>query len=145
MLAKKLMVFIAALTLMSLACGFTVNIPITTDIKTGPTVVDDISVADPQPQAESLNVSISFGAGELNLNPGAEALIEGTATYNVEDFRPKVKTDDGQVEISTGNLEIDGIPNFSNRVENIWDLKLSDRPMELKIFAGAYQGNLTKR
>jgi len=144
MLAKKLMILIAIATIAvsSMACGFTINLPITTDIKTGPTVTEDILVSDPEPNAESVAVSISFGAGELTLNPGAEALIQGTAVYNVEDFRPEVKTEDGRVELSTGNLEIEGIPRFDDRMVNTWDLKLSERPMDLRIMAGAYSSNL---
>jgi hypothetical protein len=141
MFTKKLMIFIAAIAVGTMACGMTIDIPIKTDIKTGPAVTEDISVPDPDTD-ESLEVSIAFGAGELTINPGADALIEGTATYNVEDFRPEVETTDGRVELSTGNLEIEGIPNFDDRVINEWDLSLSDRPMELKIFAGAYTGDI---
>jgi hypothetical protein len=138
----KISIFVAAIALVTMSCGLTVDIPITTDIKTGPTVTEEINVTDPSSDEEPLNVSISFGAGELNIDPGADALIEGTATYNVDDFRPEVEVADGQVELSTGNLEIGGIPNFNDNVENRWDLRLSDRPMELRIFAGAYAGNL---
>ncbi len=103
MLAKKLLLFIAAIAITTMACGFTVNIPITTDIKTGPTVTEEILVPDPNPEADSVAVEIAFGAGELFIDPGAEALIEGSAVYNVEDFRPEVKTMNGMVELSTGN------------------------------------------
>ncbi len=98
MFTKKLLIFIAAVAVTTMACGLNVNIPITTEIKTGPTVTEEINVPDPDPDAESVEVSIAFGAGELNIEPGAEALIEGTAAYNVEDFRPKVETTDGDVE-----------------------------------------------
>ena len=140
MLAKKLLIFIAAIAITTMACGFTVNVPITTDIKTGPTVTEEILVPDPNPEADSVAIEIAFGAGEFFIDPGAESLIEGTAVYNVEDFRPEIKTMNDKVEISTGNLEIEGFPNFSNRVENTWNLQLSDRPMDLKIMAGAYIG-----
>jgi hypothetical protein len=144
MLAKKLMILIAitAVAVTSMACGFTINVPITADIKTGPTVTEDILVSDPDPDAESVDVSISFGAGDLTINPGAEALIVGTAIYNVEDFRPEIKTEDNWVELSTGSLEIEGIPRFDDRMENTWDLMLSDRPIDLRIMAGAYASTL---
>lgn len=133
--------FVVVLAATTMACGLTVDIPIKTDIKTGPTVTEEIYVPDPDSSDESLNVSLAFGAGELRIDPGADALIEGTAAYNVDDFRPEVKTTESGVELSTGNLEIEGFPNFNNRVINRWDLRLSDRPMELKIFAGAYKGD----
>jgi hypothetical protein len=117
-------------------------VPITTDIKTGPTVTEEILVMDPEPEADSLNVSIAFGAGDLDINSGAETLVEGTAIYNVADFHPVVETSPGWVELSTGNLEIDGIPRFDDRMENSWDLKLGSRPIDLKVAAGAYIGNL---
>jgi hypothetical protein len=142
MFTKKLLLVIAVLACTTLACGFTVNVPITTDIKTGPTVTEEILVTDPDPDADRMDVSIAFGAGELKIDSGAEALIEGTAVYNVEDLRPEVKTSDDRVEISTGNLEIEGIPRFDDRMENEWDLILSDRPMNLRIIAGAYQGDI---
>jgi hypothetical protein len=142
MFAKKIFLLLAVLAITTMACGFTVNIPITTDIKTGPTVTEDILVTDPDPEADTLDVAIAFGAGELTIDPGAEALIEGTAVYNVEDLRPEVKTTGNRVELSTGNLEIEGIPSFDNRMENNWDLKLSDRPMDLRIAAGAYVGDM---
>jgi len=141
MLAKKILVFIAAIAITTMACGFTVNVPITTDIKTGPSVTEEILVPDPDPDADSVDVEIAFGAGELYIDPGAETLIEGTATYNVEDFQPDVKTSGSKVELSTGSLEIDGFPNFNERVENTWNLQLSDRPIDLKIMAGAYVGD----
>jgi hypothetical protein len=142
MLAKKLLIFVAVIAVSTMACGLTVDIPITTDIKTGPTVIEEIFVPDPGVGDVPVMVSISFGAGELRLDPGSEALIEGTATYNVEGFRPEIKTTDGAVELSTGNLEIEGFPKFIDRIENKWELRLSDRPMVLKIFAGAYEGDL---
>ncbi len=140
MFAKKLLLFIAVIAVTTMACGFTVNLPITTDIKTGPTVTEEILVPDPNPQADSMEVEIAFGAGELFIYPGAKALIDGTVVYNVQDFRPEVKTSNSKVEIATGNLEIDGFPNFNNQVENTWNLQLSDRPIDLKIMAGAYTG-----
>jgi hypothetical protein len=142
MFAKKMILLIAALAVTTLACGVTIDVPITTDIKTGPTVTENILVPDPDPEAEILDVYISFGAGELTIDPGAEALIEGTAVYNVEDFRPEVESSERSVELSTGNLEIQGFPSFDDRMINNWDLKLSNRPMDLRIVAGAYMGDL---
>jgi hypothetical protein len=141
MFAKKLMIFVAVLAVTTMACGLTIDIPITTDIKTGPTVKEEILVPDPG-NDEPLIVEVAFGAGELSIDSGADALIEGTAIYNIEDFSPKIKKSDSRVEISTGNLNIDGFPRFVNRVINEWELRLSDRPMDLRVFAGAYKGDM---
>ncbi|HBY07607.1 MAG TPA: hypothetical protein DEH22_07405 [Chloroflexi bacterium] len=139
MFPQKLFIFLTALALTTLACGFTVDLP-TTNIKISPTVTEDILVPDPDPSAQSMDVSLSFGAGELIINSGAEALIEGIASYNVEDMKPKVEVTSKSVDLSTGNLEINGIPHFENTMKNTWNLKLSQRPLNLKISAGAYSG-----
>jgi hypothetical protein len=82
-------------------------------------------------------LNISFGAGELNLNPGAQDLVDGTATYNVPDLKPEVVTDSNGVEIKQGNLN--NIP-YPGNIKNVWDFKLGNSPMGLTINAGAYTG-----
>jgi len=130
---KYLISFIAILTLASLACGFTVNIP---DLPTpGPDVTDEITVA--VPEAEETRLKISFGAGKLTLSPGADdMLVKGTATYNVPNFKPEIKQDGGSVEIKQGEFKSLNVSDLKNE----WDLKLGQAPMDLEINAGAYQG-----
>jgi hypothetical protein len=142
MFHKSILIILASLALVTMACGITVNVPLPIDnITTGPTQTEEINV--PEPDFSTVDLTLVFGAGELNLEPGATgALVTGTASYNVEDFKPKVSATDGEVHIETGDLKIKGIPNFDNNVENRWDLKLSDAPMQLTINAGAYQGDL---
>jgi hypothetical protein len=138
----KVILLIAVFALASLSCGVTFDVPVTTDVKTGPTVTEEILIPIPDiPATDPVQLSIAFGAGEIYLNPGTEnGLVEGTATYNIEDFRPEIQTSDSAVELSNGNLEIEGWPKLDDRVENTWDLLLANRPMDLKISAGAYQG-----
>jgi hypothetical protein len=137
---KSILLVLAVLALVTLACGISFDLPITTDIKTGPTVVEDILVAAPDSENIS-EITLAFGAGEIYINPGAEeGLIEGTATYNVDDLKPEISTKENQIEMTTGNLQIEGIPNFDERVENIWDLKFNTDPIDLNVKAGAYQG-----
>ena len=79
----------------------------------------------------------------MYIRPGADVnLIEGSATYNVDDLKPEITIEENRVEITTGDLEIKGIPNFDERLENIWDLKFNTDPINLSIKAGAYQGEL---
>ena len=74
-----------------MACGIQFNLPVV-QVKTGPTVTDDISIPKPESAGEVANVTLAFGAGKIKLDSGAEdALISGTATYNVPDFKPLVK------------------------------------------------------
>lgn len=138
---KSLLAVILVMALVTLACGINIELP-GSDVKTGPTETKDIRVEKFEDPDTVADVELSFGAGEIILNPGAQnALIEGTATYNVGDFEPEVNVFGNNIQISQGELEIRGIPDFDKRIVNEWDLQLGDAPMELKITAGAYQGN----
>ena len=140
MFGKSILIVVSILALVTVACGVSFNLPIT-DIKTGPTVTEDIYVPLLDSASDVAELTLNFGAGELNLEPGAEdALVSGTASYNIEDFKPEITTDDNLVNISTGDLEIKGIPNFGDDYRNTWDFALGDSPMDLRINAGAYQG-----
>lgn len=131
---KKLIFALLTLALASLACGFQTNFP---DTKTpGPDVTDEISVAAPDGDA---NLTLTFGAGKLMLAPGAKKLVEGTATYNIPDLKPEIKTEAGDASITQGNYKMNGFPVFKD-LKNEWDLKLGTAPMNLSINAGAYEG-----
>ena len=142
MLRKPIFVVILVFALVTLACRVNFNLPVDR-INVGETVTEEIRVESIDGEDEPVRLNIDFGAGVLNLSPGNEdALISGTAVYNVPDFEPEISVDGSEVELSTGVLEIRGIPNFeSGRHKNEWDLDISDTPMELVINAGAYQGN----
>ncbi len=116
-----------------MACGFTVNIP---DLPTpGPVVTDNISIASPE--SDETRLKIQFGAGELKLSPGAEdKLVEGTAVYNVPNFKPVVVENGDEIVIKQDDFKSINVSDIKNE----WDLKLGDTPMELEINAGAYEG-----
>jgi hypothetical protein len=129
--------FISALLILalaSLACGINVDLP---KMKTpGPEVVEEISV--PLPDADETRLKLAFGAGELKLSAGAkEDLVEGTATYNFDQFKPVIKTDEDLVTIQMGDVEFNDFLAF-DQLKNEWDFKLNDEPMDLDIEAGAY-------
>lgn len=130
---RKLILFIAILALTALACGG--NIPQRPE--PGPDVTDEINVK--YPDSKEINLKLSFGAGEFILNPGADVLVDGTATYNYGELKPEVITDGGDVEIRVGDGNLNIFPNL-NDLKNEWDLKLGDQPMSLSIDAGAYDG-----
>ncbi len=134
----RIIVALAIIALTTLACGVTINIPIDR-ISPGPTQTEEIEIS--APDVSVVDLTLAFGAGDLKIAPGSEeALVSGTATYNVEDFKPKVTVDGERVRLETGDLEIHGIPDFSGNIRNEWDLLLSDAEMNLVISAGAYQG-----
>jgi len=130
---KYLLAFLTILALASLACGFSVNIP---PVPTpGPEVTDEITVA--VPEGNEVRLKISFGAGELTLSPGAEDfLVDGTATYDIPNFKPEITESEGSVEIKQGQVKTLNVSNFKNE----WNLKLGETPMDLEINAGAYKG-----
>lgn len=136
--SQKLILPVVFLLLASLACSVNLNLP-ETSLKTGETITEPISV--PVPDARDIDLGIVIGAGELKINPGAQGgLVIGTITYNVPDFKPEIATEGGQVELSQGNLEMNGIPSFESDIKNEWNLALSNQPMTLRIKAGAYKG-----
>ena len=121
------------LALATLACGF--SIPLPKAPTPGPDVTEAISV--PVPDTATTNLSINFGAGELTLNPGAQKLVEGTATYNIPDLKPEVVTESNGIQINQGRLT--DIP-YPGNIKNIWNFKLGAASMDLSINAGAYTG-----
>jgi hypothetical protein len=124
------------LALATMACGFNIELPKAQ--KPGPVVTDKVVV--PATGAEETRLKLSFGAGEIKLSPGAEKnLVEGTAAYNYEQFKPIIETNDGDVEIRMGNMKINSFPSFDEFV-NTWDFKLGSDPMALTIESGAYDG-----
>jgi hypothetical protein len=135
---KHILIIILILALATLACGVNFNLPISS-VTPGPEQTDQIHVDNPSP-SETANLTLAFGAGKLNLAPGDEAyLVDGTAIYNIPDFKPTVTTVAGQTHVEQGNYTVKGFPNFEN-TKNTWDLKLGQAPMSLTINAGAYQG-----
>jgi len=137
----KFLLVIISLALVSLACGFDIDLPITTDIKTGPTITDKITVELLEDSVTPAEVTLEFAAGELYLSPGAgDLLIGGEVIYNIEDLKPEITVEAEDVNMETGNYEINGFPNFQGEIKNTWDLKLGSMPLNLTIKAGAYTG-----
>ena len=141
MFRKPILISILTLGLASLACQAAApDMPIT-KVTTGPTETTEIAV--PFPDADSAELTLTFGAGELKIEPdGKELLVEGLATYNVLDFKPQINIDGSKVSVETGDLDIKGIPNLGDDIKNKWDLKLGNMPMRLSLNAGAYEGHI---
>lgn len=131
----KIITAILALALVSMACGFSFDLP--DRPKAGPEVEEAITVADPE--SDETRLTISFGAGKLTLAPGAQALVEGTAVYNVEDLKPEIRKSGSDIEIRQGDFH--DLPPLDD-MKNEWDLKLGVAPMDLTLETGAYDGKL---
>jgi len=133
---RKTLPILLILTLILTACSFHISLPITQ--RAGPVTTDEINVPLPIDATRSVDLSLAFGAGILKLHPGASALVSGTATYNVSDFKPTVTVNASTVRIQQGNWRLTGIPDISN-IKNEWDLALGNLPLALTIDAGAYK------
>jgi hypothetical protein len=142
---KKIVFAIVLLTIASMACGFSIDLPKTPT--PGPDIIDQITVADPKlalsgvEASDATRLDISFGAGKLKLSSGAKDLVNGTATYNIPELKPQVIEKDGNIRIEQGDFKLDNFAALNN-IKNEWDLKLGDVPMDLSIDAGAYDARI---
>jgi len=142
MIRKPILLIILVLALTTFACGIDFQIPVTT-IDTGPTVTEEITIPSLDDPNAITEVDLAFGAGELHLSPGAEGyIISGTASYNVNDFKPEVSIIEEKISISQGETEVEGFPAFIDDIENEWNLKFGDDAMQLRVIAGAYAGKM---
>jgi len=133
---RKILPILLVVFLVTTACGFGISLPKAATPEAE--VTDEITA--PVPSSEKARLTLSFGAGELNLSPGAkDALVDGTATYNYSKLKPSIKTDGDSVSIQVGESNFNTFPSFGN-LTNRWDLKLGSAPTDLTIEAGAYTG-----
>jgi hypothetical protein len=93
--------------------------------------------------AERANVELDMAAGELNVNGGANKIIEGDFSYNISSYKPVVtSTINGSHAIITVKQGSHN-SHFSGGGHNVWDLKLSDKMvLDLAINCGAGQAQL---
>lgn len=132
---RKFLFVCLVLVLTLSACSFHITFPIT--VKTGPLQEDEITLPIP-PEAGTIDMKLSFGVGTLKLHSGTDSLVSGTASYNIEDFKPIVTATGNKVTIEQGDWQMTGIPEGDN-IKNEWDLSLGPVPMDLTIEAGAYK------
>jgi hypothetical protein len=93
--------------------------------------------------AETVEVVIQFGAGELDISGGAANLMEGTFTYNVDEWQPEVEYSvDGTQGTLAMSHEGDNLP-VGGEVVNDWNLQFNnDVPIELTIQTGGSESVL---
>jgi len=94
-------------------------------------------------EAKSAEVGIRMAAGELFLQGGAQALMEGSFTSNVERWIPKI---DYHLFANKGILRVEqhkGSRIALGNSENRWDIHLSNEiPIELNVNLGAGESKL---
>jgi hypothetical protein len=132
----NLWIAITLLTIITLACS--VNIP-AARMQTGET--QTLTVNEPASQGStSTPVSISMGAGTLQITGGATGLVEGSIKYNVAEWKPTVTHQGSALSIAQGTNMSNQLP--PQNVVNDWQLKLGQTPIDLTINAGAYNSTL---
>lgn len=120
-----------ALLLATLACSLQ-NIQMKT-IET-----QTVNIAEPMPSDnEVTELNFRMTGGKFSLVPGAEGLVNGTITYNLEQWEPEFTRRDNFYQIrQVDSFSFTGIP--SGNIENNWDLALSSQiPLKLSIEGGA--------
>jgi hypothetical protein len=97
-----------------------------------------VTIAEPLPSdLAGTELVFKMTGGEFNISPGAEGLVNGNITYNVEQWEPEFTRSNYFYEIKQKSpYTITGIP--TDNVENKWDLGLSTiLPLDLTIEGGA--------
>lgn len=132
---KKLIAVVLVLGLMSLACNALATTR-TNEMRTDTRTIEMNS-------ASSAKVQIDIGAGELNVQGGANSLMDATFRYNVDEWKPRVDySESGDQGELTVTQQGDKTPVGSQLI-NTWDIRLSnDIPMDLAIHTGAGQSEL---
>lgn len=128
---KQLIITVLVLLLASIACSLQ-NI----QMKTIETRVVNVSEALPD-NANETELTFKMTGGEFALLPGAEGLVNGNITYNVEQWEPEFTRRQNFYEIKQVNpFSFSGIP--TGDVENTWNLFLTNAlPLKINIEGGA--------
>ncbi|TFG49642.1 MAG: hypothetical protein E4H33_01820, partial [Anaerolineales bacterium] len=130
---KKLMALILVSTVLSLAVLSCITSPITVQIRSQS---EKVELED----AESVNVDILMRAGKLEVNGGADSLLEGEFFYSNRAYAPEVSY---RVRSNgVGSLQIlqDDKPGIQipPSYKNDWDLTFNnDIPMDMEVTLGA--------
>jgi hypothetical protein len=146
MTTRNISLAIITLALTSLACSSSLSLPSSGDSARGPLMTETLRV--PAPEGEPIELLIGFAAGTFEIEPGAEeALVEGTARYDIEQLAPRVETEGSEVRLTTGEVhrldDLDFDFNFNLPMDeriNEWSLALGHQPMALHINGGAFEG-----
>jgi len=108
-------------------------------------LVDDTETID-LGSAEFADVKLDMGVGELRLQGGANALMEGHFRYNIEHWKPEVEY---RVTGSRGVLTVKQGKSrrmHVGRKKNIWDVSLNDDvPIDLFVDCGVGESDLDLR
>jgi hypothetical protein len=128
---RKLLLVIGALLLLSACSGLNIQRAVTGAPRTELLQVAATSAAT--------DLTLRFGmADQFKLAGGAQALVDGSVRYNVDELKPTVSSTGNRVIIDQSH---DALVSFPKDVQNEWDVRLSNAtPLNLSVEAGAYKG-----
>jgi hypothetical protein len=100
--------------------------------------------------AERVQATVRFGGGELNVEPGSDALLRGQFVYNLDSLEPEISYD---VQDRQGTLLIEHRADrigpdqvrrsIRGELRNEWTLFLAqDIPLDLQLDVGASSGEI---
>jgi len=97
-------------------------------------------------EAESVELDLDIGAGELKVQGGARELMEGYFVYNIERWKPEIEYsvagNRGMLKVKQG--ECHGMTIGKTR--NKWNISVNnDIPLDIDVDFGAGEGNLDLR
>lgn len=112
-------------------------------IAVGETQTKEESVA--RQDASRVEINLSMGAGRLEIASGSQELMEGTFTYNVDEWEPVVayEVNDGVGELTVTQPEVEEIGIPDDDIDYQWDLRFNEEaPLEMEVDLGAGQSDL---
>ncbi|MDX9954328.1 MAG: toast rack family protein [Anaerolineae bacterium] len=141
---KTIGVIIAVLILLSVGCG-TVNIDVGVErAEVGElqrtSQVVELARVDDLGDGSDLRVLITMGAGELDVDGGADELLEAEFAYNILEWAPEIEVQNGRLQVAQPSSR--NMP-FNEEVRYEWDLSFNDTvPMLFRAEIGAGSGDL---
>lgn len=128
--------------MMMVSLGCTVNTIIIDTVEVGELLKESHTVE--LNDADDARVYIKMGAGELQIDSGAEELLEADFTYNVAEWKPEIeyKVTDGSGRLTIRQPQTYKVSMHSDaRYE--WDLKFKDNvPLDIRIECGAGESDI---
>ena len=112
-------------------------------VDTGHTAVQYDSSTVELEGAESVQVNLEMGAGELRVTDGSQKLMRADFSYNIGEWKPKVQYEHAA---KRGTLTVSQPGTHHTHLGNTryqWDLQLNNKvPMDLKVNFGAGDARL---
>ncbi len=135
--ARRSTIVIVAVAALALSLGCTLsNIGVQT-VRVGSLRTESLTVE--LGDAERVRVDLRMGGGQLQVDAGADDLMEADFTYNVDAWKPEVAYEitDGQGQLEVRQPNTDRI-SISGNARNEWDLRFSDEaPLDMRVECGA--------